>query len=168
MLPPAARQTPTSTQRGSFVFLLCRCWRINTWYHKRFFGKDNDALQQEWKADSVWGNFPGGFLDDHDRSSLQGAFLHKAIREHAAGNFKEGVFLVKAALNAGWFRPAFALPMAFVRDAIVFLDEAGEPMPKPSVHPYVLVYLGPDSAAFLQEAAKELCFVPGINMFCGV
>lgn len=140
---------------------------------KRFFTRKDNALNQEWTADRVWGNFPGGLGEavGDGSVSVQGTFLQKAIDEFQAGNFVEGVFLVKFVPYANWFRVIFDEQLLFgiFKKRITFTSTKPEgilPSSNPSPHPYCLLFLGPSSRnTVFASCFKDLCFFAGLNMY---
>jgi phage N-6-adenine-methyltransferase len=82
---------------------------------RKYFTKDNDALQQAWHG-GVWLNPPF-------RADLLNQFVSKLIAEYQAGSVNEAIMLVNNFTDAGWFQQAarVAACLCFTHGRIKFV-----------------------------------------------
>jgi len=99
----------------------------------RYFGPDEDALLQDW-APTRSEPLPAGFIHVQTvfmnppySSPLAGRAVGKFIEEFNAGSFDEGVVLMNAATDTGWFHAlaGIASALCFTKGRIQFVDGDG-------------------------------------------
>ena len=114
----------------------------------------------------VWCNPPGGRNSEYGSSA--GAFLSAAVNKFSAGEFDEGVLLLRAAIGSAWFAPVFQLPHAFLKRRPQFTapGSSNRVTVAPSPHGYVLVYFGARVREF-ESSVSSIAWVPGHNSYPG-
>jgi phage N-6-adenine-methyltransferase len=101
----------------------------------RFHTREDDGLKHEWIAKSLWLNPPYS-------SPLVGEFMTKLLSEYAACHFVEGIALVNACTEVGWFQRLMQpAAVCFPDHRIAFLDAQGNPVPG-NAHRQAFLYLG--------------------------
>lgn len=98
----------------------CQKWiKANCW-----FGKKENGLKQDWKANTVFCNPPYG---KEDGKSGQATWSKKMIEEWYKGNFKEGILLVNSTQGYKWYEQLWeSFPVCCARERIKFVDINGK------------------------------------------
>lgn len=115
---------------------------------QNFITKEQDALQCDWVARSVWMNPPYS-------SDLIREFTKKFAMHVLAGDITEGIVLVNNATETRWFAelvPACSA-IVFPTGRIRYLDSSGTPANSP-LQGQAILYAGVNPADFLAEFSK--------------
>jgi hypothetical protein len=107
----------------------------------KFFTKDDDGLQQQWRG-RVWMNPP--------YCGKAGDFVTKLIAEYEAGNVTAAIVLVNAYSSDGeWFQPLWNAALCFSNHRIRFYQQNLSLNSTPNGA--LFAYFGPDRDAFAHE-----------------
>lgn len=133
----------------------------------RFFTKEMNAMEQEWKAYTVWMNHPFGraqarcrcLCDQnhvHHSFDLHGnkVWVNRFVKEFMDGNFQHGICITYACTSEAWFQPLMKYPQCFLSPRTNYLLPDGT-VKKGVTKGSVLTYLGSDWHGF-RESFKDL------------
>jgi len=121
----------------------------NNWIRaRRYFTEQDDGLSLPWESCAVWLNPPYGTTDTGE--SNQEKWTRRLISEFECGNVTQACCLVNSATGNQWFQPLWSFPICFVSSRIKFLDRNCEKQAQPT-HSNVVVYIGPNKAAFVHN-----------------
>lgn len=94
---------------------------------QRYFGKDDDGMKQDWRAESLWLNHPFGRYEEPCKPDCQKdhvhhdflyygneAWINKLDREYESRRFKEGCNITFAATSEKWFQPLMQRPQCYL------------------------------------------------------
>lgn len=111
-----------------------------------FYDMAMNGLDQDW-AGRVWMNPPYS-------SDLIGPFMRKLRDEYEAGNVTQAITLTNNATETSWFQNVARLGVAvcFVKGRVPFWQPGGED--GAPLQGQALMYLGPNTDAFLREFAS--------------
>lgn len=79
----------------------------------RFYTKEDDGLQQEWKARTLFCNPPYA-------RGLIAPFVKKLITSYEEGNVAEAILLVRPCTDTVWYQELLHYPVCFMRGRIKF------------------------------------------------
>lgn len=115
----------------------------------RYFTKEDDGLDKDWTAPSVWLNPPYS-------KELVTEFSDKLLTEYRDGRVEQACVLVNNATETVWFqRLAFnAKAICFFRGRIKFLDSTGTPANTP-LQGQAMLYFGKDSTKFAEQCSEQ-------------
>lgn len=108
----------------------------------RFFSEENDALTQEWRADSVWLNHP--YSREFNR-----AWIRKAVEEYIEGRAKQICMITWASTSEQWMHPLFNFPMCFLKRRVKFIDPGR--VLTGATKSSVVTYMGPNVSGFIEN-----------------
>jgi phage N-6-adenine-methyltransferase len=112
---------------------------------RRYYGKAEDGLAQDWTAASVWLNPP---------YSAIGAWVSKLLAEYQSGRVKSAILLVNNATCTAWFHDAAraASAFCFLRGRVQSYGPDGETgRCRAQARPGAVVLRGGSRAAFARE-----------------
>lgn len=114
---------------------------------KKFYTKQDDGLNKEWKRGRVWMNPPYS-------SDLIGAFVDKYVEFISQGG-SEGIVLVNNATETGWFVRLISVSsaVAFPSSRIKFIDPSGKPSGAP-LQGQAIIYAGGNVNLFIETFGK--------------
>lgn len=114
---------------------------------ERYITIDEDALQQEWKAKTVYLNPP------YSQPAIS-HFVEKLVAEYNAGNVASAILLTHNYTDTGWFHAAesAAAAICFTRGRIKFVDaDGGECAPTQG---QAFFYYGKAAKRFARQFSK--------------
>lgn len=120
---------------------------------QRYYTREQNGLDQEWKARSVWLNPPYGRTVKMaaTRKSTIGLFTEKLLQEYRAGNVKQAIVLATTEVNAKWFYPLLQYPVCFPDHRIKFIVPVKlERGVYSQMFGSCFVYLGPNTDHFIK------------------
>lgn len=131
---------------GGFDLDPASCEKANAMVRaKRIYTIDDDGLRKPWNG-SVWCNPPYG-----DEGGGMAAWISKMAEEHDAERMTQGIMLVNATTEAGWFQPLWNYALCFTDHRIKFYTPSGTP--RSPVSGNAFVYFGRDIKAFANAFA---------------
>jgi len=110
---------------------------------KQFYTKEDDGLNHEWQARSLWANFP------YSRG-LHAKFIDKLLNEISLGRVASAIMLTHSSTDTPWFQKAArnADIVCFTRGRIKFISPTG--MIAAPVLGQAFFYWGNDVERFVQ------------------
>lgn len=113
----------------------------------RYFNQAQDGLKQEWKAQTVWLNWP--FSKQNNK-----LWTEKLLHEYGVGNFVQACFICYACTSERWFRPLLQLPQCFLHGRTNYTTPDGH-VKEGNTKGSVVTYLGNNAERFF-NAFKSL------------
>jgi phage N-6-adenine-methyltransferase len=113
---------------------------------KRFFSLENDGLNKDWIAETLFCNPPYGRRNGKSNQKL---WSKKLIEEYNNGNIKQAILLVNASTSEKWFENLFNYVICFTNHRIKFYSLEKKSQPTKG---NAFIYFGLDSLKF------EKCF----------
>ncbi len=107
----------------------------------------------------MFANPPGGITNG---KSNMGRALKRALKEFEEGNIECCIMLLKVSVGYQWFEHVYTLPHVFLRENPRFFNPERPEVVSPTLHGYVVVYIGNNEGAFI-EAFKDVGFIPGVG-----
>lgn len=106
----------------------------------RLFTEEDDGLIQDWKARTVWLNYPYG-------RGASKTWLKKLVHEYTEMNILDGALvLMPSRTGAGWWQLVAEYPVCFIRGRLTFGGLGGNSAPFDSA----VAYLGPHEDRFIE------------------
>lgn len=130
----------------------------------RYYTQEQDGLQQNWHAATVWLNPPYGHVKIPglgNNKSHQQAFAQKLLTEMWNGQVEEAILLSLGNPNSKWFQPFFDHTICFLSGHTNFRRADGR-----AGHfgfPLAIVYLGPHTQRFIDEFKAFGCVVQRVD-----
>lgn len=123
----------------------------------RYFTKEQNGLDQEWKAKTCWLNPPYGrtFRMAATRKSTIALFIEKLLYHYAKGDIEQAIVLTTTEVNAKWFYPLLQFPVCFPDHRIKFIVPVKlERGIYSQMFGSCFTYLGPDKQKFVDVFQK--------------
>ena len=135
----------------------CNKFRVKA---RKYYSVKQDGFKVEnpWFR-KVFANPPGGTTGG---KSNMGRALERALEEYAKGNITCCILLLKVSVGYNWFEPVYSLPHVFLRDKPCFVNPARPECTAPTLHGYVVVYIGKDERGFI-ETFRSYGSIPGVG-----
>lgn len=89
----------------------------------RYFTKEQNGLDQEWRAKTVWLNPPYGRTAKMaaTRKSTIGLFIEKLLTAYYEGDIEQAIILATTEVNAKWFQPLRNFLICFPDHRVKFI-----------------------------------------------
>jgi ParB family chromosome partitioning protein len=117
---------------------------------ERYYTKEQNGLDQEWRARSLWLNPPYGrtkTMKALGKSTIE-LFSTKLIEHYRSGDIEQAIFLGTCQINASWFYQFWQFPICFADHKVHFMS--------PDKHTNYahmfgtsFIYLGPNEQRFI-------------------
>lgn len=116
---------------------------------ERYYTKEQNGLQQKWRARSLWLNPPYA-RDEHYQSGI-GHFIKKCVDAYQSGDVQQAIILATTEANARWFYPLWQYIICIPDHRVKFLSPEKDPR---GVYQHMFgtcfVYLGPNEQRFAE------------------
>lgn len=124
---------------------------------ERYYTKEDNGLEQEWRARTIWLNPPYGRTEKMQgtRKSTIGLFVEKLLRAYESGLVEQAIVLATTEVNARWFYPLWQYPICFPDHRVKFLvPEKNERGVYSQMFGTSFAYIGPNEQKFIEVFAQ--------------
>lgn len=112
---------------------------------KQIYTKAEDGLAQDWKANTLWSNFPYSDRgDDGKRQIVMHKWVRKLVESYDSGDVSRAITLVKSDCRTEWFQELldYSTAFCFIRKAVKFIRPDGIESKGGSFFGSIVFYLG--------------------------